>query len=204
MTNVWGPAGWMTLHSISLNYPDNPNDNDRYNVNNFMNAFTESIPCPTCKDDFKNIFLEYKKRYPQWASSRNELFLFSVRSHNTVNAKLKKRVIPTVKECAEAIAHIIKNNSRLLIKFRRTYIDFVKTKWDKRNGTIMEKINNNYWSMRDDRDLYKFIDYEFKHRMQYEDVISPITYNTVNFVPESKFYEPIVDSRLYQDIISSD
>ena len=59
MTAIWGPLGWMTLHSISVCYPDNPSQHDVGILNQFMDAFTTSITCPHCKNDFENVFLKY-------------------------------------------------------------------------------------------------------------------------------------------------
>ena len=33
---IWGPGGWLFLHSITLNYPENPTENDKMYHKNFF------------------------------------------------------------------------------------------------------------------------------------------------------------------------
>ena len=33
--NVWGPAAWTFLHTITFNYPDNPTNQDKQYYFNF-------------------------------------------------------------------------------------------------------------------------------------------------------------------------
>ena len=30
ITNIWGPHFWVTLHSISFSYPQNPSEKDKH------------------------------------------------------------------------------------------------------------------------------------------------------------------------------
>ena len=34
--NFWGPSGWLFLHSVTFQYPDNPSDEDKYNYKVFF------------------------------------------------------------------------------------------------------------------------------------------------------------------------
>jgi len=34
--DIWGPHAWIFLHSISLEYPDNPTNIDKNNMKNFI------------------------------------------------------------------------------------------------------------------------------------------------------------------------
>ena len=102
MTAIWGPMGWMTLHSISLLYPNDPSPSDKQVLQSFLDDFANSITCPHCERHFKTIFENYRKLHPEWSSSKFQLFLFVARAHNTVNKRLEKPLKTTVQECLDA------------------------------------------------------------------------------------------------------
>jgi hypothetical protein len=157
MSQIWGPLGWMTLHSISLNYPDNPSLEDRAILDSYMKNFAGCITCPSCRSHFSSMFTFYKQRYPEWNSSKFQLFLFIARAHNTVNKRLDKPIIFTVASCLQTI----QDNSKLtsLPVFRHNYIRHVSRNWEQQlggEGRIMlgmirevQKINNEYWNIRE-------------------------------------------------------
>jgi hypothetical protein len=157
MAKIWGPLGWMTLHSISINYPQNPSAEDRAILEQFMGNFTESITCNNCKTHFQDMFVSYKRKYPQWSSSRREFFLFVCRAHNTVNKRIDKPVIASVAECINAIKNNTRNTS--LRQFRKNYIVYLLNTWSRfhtfdgmnmtRVARELEKINNSYWDLRE-------------------------------------------------------
>lgn len=157
MTKYWGPLGWMTLHSISLNYPDNPSKEDKQILIRFINNFTESITCPSCQSHFRTMFESYIGLFPSWSSSKFDLFVFIARAHNTVNKKLDKPLIRTVAQCLETIKSNTKNTS--LSGFRKAYINYLIGNWSRElsgEGRIrmnyakeVQKINSQYWSFRE-------------------------------------------------------
>ena len=157
MTKIWGPMGWMTLHSISLNYPENPVYEDKLIVKRFLDKFAESITCNSCKVHFQAMYQSYIRSHPDWADSRFDLFLFMARAHNTVNKRLDKPLIRTVSDCLETIKSNVRNTS--LSQFRYNYIHHVIRNWvSTRSGEgmifgnaarEMDKINNEYWNLRE-------------------------------------------------------
>ena len=128
MSGIWGPLGWMTLHSISINYPESPNTSDVVALNRFMDKFGECITCPSCKDHFQGMFSTYKRYNPQWSSSRYELFLFVVRAHNSVNKRLDKPIIKTVADCIQTMKNNTIHNSFAI--YRQKYINHVIRNWN--------------------------------------------------------------------------
>jgi len=158
MTALWGPMGWMTLHSISVNYPENPSVIDIQILNAFMTAFGECITCPHCKQDFAVMFTKYKSLHPEWSSSRYNLFLAILRMHNNVNRKLDK---PSPKTVAEALQLL--RNATLYTKpqeYRQNYINYVSKYWRSFRTdpkaivaltflSQMEKLNSEYWNLRE-------------------------------------------------------
>jgi len=158
MTSVWGPLGWMTLHSISSIYPDNPSDDDKQIAKKFLSAFEETISCPSCKGHFSALVNTYRSRNPNWLDSRYDFFLFVCRAHNTVNSRLDK---PRPKTLTESL-QLFKNNTvhTSASGFRQKYIQYLTQNWSRElTGDHMmmmarvrelKKINDEYWNLRDE------------------------------------------------------
>ena len=54
MTTIWGPPLWHVLHTISFNYPINPNKEQKINYYNFYNNLKNILPCKYCRDNLSN------------------------------------------------------------------------------------------------------------------------------------------------------
>ena len=156
--------GWMTLHSISLLYPDSPTADDIQILKKFLSDFSESLTCPHCERHFKVIYENYRKIHPDWANSRFNLFLFVVRAHNTVNKRLEKPLKNTVQECLDAIQNATQYTSPT--EFRRKYIDYVIRRMAAEmsgdsmvkvgNAQNMRRINESYWNSKVQKDTSNF------------------------------------------------
>lgn len=157
MTSRWGPMGWMTLHSISVCYPENPHPNDKAIVSRFLELFRDSIACPSCKNHFTGIFSTYIRIHPEWANNRFNLFVMICRLHNTVNKRLDKPTPSTVKDAIQTLIQATSVTPQSI--FRRNYIQYVINNWAAYGGgegmifasagREMMKINNEYWSIRE-------------------------------------------------------
>ena len=155
-TKYWGPLGWMTLHSISVCYPELPSDADKAILIRFLERFQETISCPQCKKHFSTMFANYKQVHPEWANTRFDLFLMICRIHNTVNLRLDKPRFSSVKECLSALTNATKLNSQSV--FRNGYLTYLYKNWIKEQsgegfimvGAVKEmmKINTEYWNLR--------------------------------------------------------
>jgi len=156
--------GWMTLHSISLLYPENPSADDKQILRTFLNDFAESITCPHCEQHFKAMFDNYKRTHRDWADSRFNLFLFIARCHNTVNRKLEKPLKNSVKACLDAIASASQYTS--MSDFRKKYIDYVIRRMSAEMsgdnlvkvgyGKSMRRTNESYWNSKVTTDTSSF------------------------------------------------
>lgn len=157
MTALWGPLGWMALHSASINYPDNPSQVEKQICSRFLDLFTETISCNICKSHFLRMLQTYKVIHPEYLNSKQDLFLFTVRAHNTVNRRLEK---PTVKSVSEALKTLQQATSLTSpAEYRQKYIEYLKRTWGtdrSANGLFasqkireLEKINNEYWCLRE-------------------------------------------------------
>jgi len=192
MTKVWGPLGWMTLHSISVNYPEIPTASDKLLVKKFLELFAETISCPSCKGHFQNMYRAYTMRNPNWADSRYNLFLFIVRAHNTVNKRLDKPRPATVADCIQTLQMLTQNRSTQ--QFRISYINYLMSNWAREGGgegfiqmghaREMRKINEQYWNLRETN----FNTLVFPEA----DVLEPI-------VPVQKFFTPFTQTPVYGD-----
>jgi hypothetical protein len=169
--------GWMTLHSISVCYPENPSNFDKETLKRFMNLFADCITCPSCKNHFTSMFSTYQRMHPEWANSRFDLFVAICRMHNTVNKRLDKPRIATVREALATLVSATTVTSAPV--FRASYIQYLLNNWMRQgdgDGRIyanvarqMMKINNEYWSLRE---------------VQYISLIFPET-DLLEFVPEN-------------------
>lgn len=52
--NKWGPKGWFFLHSIALNYPQNPTNRDKQNYKIFFESLQHVLPCQQCAIHYSN------------------------------------------------------------------------------------------------------------------------------------------------------
>lgn len=157
MTKLWGPLGWMTLHSISAIYPETPSLEEKMIASRFLSLFENTITCRFCQDHFRRMRDSYSKDHPEFLNSRRDFFLFVARAHNTVNKRLDKPRPQTVKECIETL----KLNTRdcTTPDFRAAYLNYLMGDWNaqldglsflrRKEVAEMIKINNMYWNPRD-------------------------------------------------------
>ena len=81
---TWGPHCWFLIHSVALNYPKNPTDDDMKHYQEFYNGLQYVLPCSTCSQNYK----KHLKELPitnEVLSSRKTLFYWTVDIHNKVN-----------------------------------------------------------------------------------------------------------------------
>ena len=84
--NIWGSHAWLFLHTITLNYPDNPTKFDMDNYKKFFENLGEVIPCEVCKAHYKKNI----KMYPIQLESKEALAKWLHHIHNLVNIKNDK------------------------------------------------------------------------------------------------------------------
>lgn len=164
MTSLWGPLGWMTLHSISLIYPEVPSQTDKEILKRYMGLFRDSITCPYCHQHFKVIFQNYVVRHPEWNTSRFNFFLFIVRAHNTVNKRLNKPKLASVRECLDAYRRNTQINSGVV--YRQKYLEYLTRNWSREmtgDGMMhmgetraLRQINDEYWNRLTDDSIDTF------------------------------------------------
>ncbi|GBE60875.1 Erv1 Alr family protein [Babesia ovata] len=79
-----GRAGWLYLHSMAADFPDEPSSLESLRVKAWCYSFAELYPCHICKDGLVEIY----RRMPPVTDSRRNLLLWTHKVHNQVNADL--------------------------------------------------------------------------------------------------------------------
>jgi hypothetical protein len=123
MTAVWGPLGWMTLHSVATSYSEAPAESEKQLMRSWLDLFRDTITCPSCRDHFTSLLANYRGQFPNMLNSRNDFTIFSFRAHNDVNRRLHKPIYGSVTDC---MATLLKNvENRTAQQYRMTYLDHI-------------------------------------------------------------------------------
>ena len=104
MTRVWGPPGWLFLHSVTFGYPVKINQWDykdnlkRMEYRNFFKNLGKILPCRYCRESYDKFYQE--EPIDKFLDSRKSLTKWFYNIHNKVNNKLgvPKCDIPSFEE----------------------------------------------------------------------------------------------------------
>ena len=92
MTRIWGPAGWVFLHSCVMGYPVEIDKKDKKDVARmkktklFFNTIGHILPCVYCRESYNKFIKELP--IDNFLSSRKKLAKWLYMIHNKVNKKL--------------------------------------------------------------------------------------------------------------------
>jgi hypothetical protein len=143
MTAVWGPLGWMALHSAASLYPDTPSPAEQQLMIKWLDLFRDTITCPSCQGHFAELVSNYRAQFPNMMYSRANFMLFTFRAHNAVNQRINKPVYSSVGACFDALRNNVKFNTAR--SFRITYINHITRHWrvhqDMSGMAAMKKIH---------------------------------------------------------------
>jgi len=86
---IWGPAFWFVIHTLTFNYPENPSYLEKRNHYDFFRILQYMLPCETCRKHYTAYFqenpieihLESRLSFIQWA----------INLHNSVNRRKGSR-----------------------------------------------------------------------------------------------------------------
>lgn len=85
----WGPHGWYFLHSVTMNYPKNPSEQDKQIYFNFFKSLEKVLPCEKCAYHYSQ---NLKKHSLEEAlESRDKFVRWLINVHNEVNKETGKR-----------------------------------------------------------------------------------------------------------------
>jgi hypothetical protein len=79
--NLWGPAYWFTLHTITFQYPFHPTENDKLHYKLFFEQLQFLLPCKYCRIHYQQNW----KEIPIQLDSRRSLVEWLIKFHNQVN-----------------------------------------------------------------------------------------------------------------------
>ena len=185
MTKLWGPLGWMTLHSVSLIYPEAPSPSEKAIAAKFIEVFAETISCQFCKAHFKTMLAIYQLTNPDFLDSRNNFALFGFRAHNSVNLRVDKPRPASVAECIQTLKQASAQTS--MFQFRSSYMAYLFNNWNRETGgeamiarkTVKElqKIIEEYFNPRDTGIIPDIPE---------NDVLTPIENKQVRFITPTR------------------
>lgn len=157
MTSIWGPLGWISLHSIATSYPEFPTPSEQQLMSTWLDLFRDTITCTYCKGHFTELLDKYRKQFPNMLESRHSFAMFSFRAHNAVNKRLNKPVYATVEECLTTLQDATKLKSAR--EYRIAYLNHITKYWrtyqdvsgivSLRKINEMKKIEEEYFKVRD-------------------------------------------------------
>jgi len=107
-TRSWGKQAWRFIHVVAMNYPLNPSDEDVASYFSFFQSLCHILPCKFCRKHFctltrkkggafelkKSLFCQKKTDAP--GTARERLFMYTLRLHNCINIRLKKKDVKSV------------------------------------------------------------------------------------------------------------
>jgi len=86
--DVWGKPFWFAIHVAAASYPNCPTAEQRRKKQQFYRSMVDGIPCGECAYHYLQMFEDSFD-----ASSRYNLFKWTVDIHNRVNIRLGKPVM---------------------------------------------------------------------------------------------------------------
>jgi len=87
----WGPFIWYLMHIITYHVPDDDFFlKNKRNYLNFFKALNSIIPCPICRSHFNKIL---KTNTLNKCNSKEDIINWTIKIHNLVNQRLKKKQI---------------------------------------------------------------------------------------------------------------
>ena len=90
---VWGPSFWFVLHTVSLNYPEQPTYVEKRTHHDFYRIIQHILPCEACRRHYKELFATYP--IEPFLTSKQSLVTWVVMIHNQVNKRLGKPLVTT-------------------------------------------------------------------------------------------------------------
>ena len=127
MTTIWGPLGWMTLHSTAFAYPEQPSQSERDLMYSWLDMFRDTITCSTCKGHFTSMLASYRSQFPNMLSNRHEFVIFTFRAHNAVNKRINKPVYSSVEECVATLRNNV--TGKTAREYRTVYLAHITRHW---------------------------------------------------------------------------
>ena len=88
-SEVWGPSAWTFLHTVTLNYPEEPTNEDIKQHKIFFETLGNILPCRKCREHYNQSIIDE----PVKLDSKESLTKWLFNLHNKVNEKNNKKII---------------------------------------------------------------------------------------------------------------
>ena len=89
LPKIWGPHMWVSLHSITFNYPSEPTKDDRERYKNFFELIGYVLPCSYCAESYRKFISEGETKLTNKVlDNRKTLAEWLYKVHEAVNNKL--------------------------------------------------------------------------------------------------------------------
>ncbi len=88
---VWGPKFWFVFHTITLNYPNNPNSVTKKKYYDFVQNIPMFLPVEEIATHFSKLLNEYPIQ--PYLDNRESFIKWFWFIHNKINEKLEKPII---------------------------------------------------------------------------------------------------------------
>ena len=109
----WGLHGWIFLHSITFNYPDNPSTETKQKYKKFFESIGDVLPCSVCSENYKRHIAE--NPIDPNLNDKNDLIQWLINIHNMTNIELGKPVLSPLEVIDGFNKKISKNKSSFTI-----------------------------------------------------------------------------------------
>jgi ATP-dependent Zn protease len=120
---IWGPHAWIFLHTITLNYPENPTPEQKKQYKKFFESLADVIPCDKCKYNY----IKKIKKNPVNVESRMELVQWLLNIHNEVNVSNEKSPLSMkefIKKYREMYSIDDETSNKEYIKVDKKYLNY--------------------------------------------------------------------------------
>ena len=179
--------GWMTLHSVSSLYPEQPSPSERKLMETWLYMFRDTITCHHCKSHFTDMLEIYQRKFPMILASRREFMAFAFRAHNTVNRRLHKPLYTSVDECMTTLRKNVE--TRTAAEYRSAYLTHIRKYWSTfRDMSGIAALRKIVEMIKVENDYFRTLDKNFDISVEPIEVLLP--YGVLEKVEESVFVKP--------------
>ena len=85
---IWGPGAWTFLHTITLNYPNNPDIDVIDYHKNFFILLKNIIPCEKCKKHYSQYLID--NPIGDVLNNKQDFVIWLNKLHNVINVRNNK------------------------------------------------------------------------------------------------------------------
>ena len=104
VTNIWGPAMWHYLHTMSFNYPVKPTHEDKIHYRDFVINLQYVLPCKYCRINLKTNFKQLPLKMSDM-ENRETFSRYIYELHELINRMLHKKSNLTYCDVRERYEH---------------------------------------------------------------------------------------------------